>query len=228
MNATTLSEIQLKGIKTLKTLYRPVGLTEMKLILDLNLKGFPPRLPEQPIFYPVLNKAYADQIAYEWNTRDKFSGFVGFVTEFDIYSPFIDKYEEQIVGSARHNELWIPAEELDELNNNIVGHIRMVDVFYGTYYEGFTPELSIFEGKNLVEQFKIWKEILDNNSMDFYCELKEYWKYIFMNYKLWHDIDFNEFGINDLDKKEVLMTMNKFWKDHFPEIRLFAGISEKD
>ena len=58
----------------MRTLYRPVGLTEMKLILDLNLKAFPPRLPEQPIFYPVLNKQYADQIASEWNTKDRFSG----------------------------------------------------------------------------------------------------------------------------------------------------------
>lgn len=95
----------------MKTLYRPVGLIEMKLILDLNLRGFPPRLPEQPIFYPVLNQAYADQIALEWNTKDKFSGNVGFVTECTVSSPFIDRYEEQIVGSRNHNELWIPAEE---------------------------------------------------------------------------------------------------------------------
>lgn len=46
----------------------------MKLMLDGDLKGFPPRLPEQPIFYPVLNKPYADQIARSWNTKDKFSG----------------------------------------------------------------------------------------------------------------------------------------------------------
>lgn len=71
-------------------------------LADLNLKGFPPRLPEQPIFYPVLTKAYAKQIAYEWNTKDKFSGYVGFVTEFDVNSPFVDQYEEQIVGSRKH------------------------------------------------------------------------------------------------------------------------------
>ncbi|MEK4326298.1 hypothetical protein MKZ24_09875 [Paenibacillus sp. FSL R7-0297] len=91
----------------MKTLFRPVGLAEMKLILDLNLRGFPPRLPEQPIFYPVLNQTYADQIAAEWNVKDKFSGNVGFVTEFIVASPFIDRYGEQIVGSRNHNELWI-------------------------------------------------------------------------------------------------------------------------
>ncbi|MEI7026276.1 hypothetical protein [Paenibacillus sp. y28] len=47
----------------MKILYRPVGRYEMKLILDLEWKGFPPRLPEQPIFYPVFNQPYAGQIA---------------------------------------------------------------------------------------------------------------------------------------------------------------------
>ncbi len=204
----------------MKILFRPVGLNEMKLILDLNLKGFPPRLPEQPIFYPVLNKQYADEIAYKWNTKDKFSGFVGFVTEFEVRSPFIDKYQEQIVGSRVHNELWIPAEELNEFNNNIVGPIRLVNVFYGSNYIGLTPELTIFERKTLIEQFKIWKEILDYNSMDFFCEIKENWEYIFMNDKYWCDIDFTTYGISDDQKKEVLTTIKEYWKEHFPEIRL--------
>lgn len=34
-------------------LYRPVGLEELKLIAASNFRAFPPRLPEQPIFYPV-------------------------------------------------------------------------------------------------------------------------------------------------------------------------------
>ncbi|MFC5472325.1 hypothetical protein ACFPPD_26940 [Cohnella suwonensis] len=147
----------------MKTLFRPVGLFEMKLILDLNLKGFPPRLPEQPIFYPVLNKPYADQIAREWNTKDKFSGHVGFVTEFQVASPFIDKYEEQIVGSGIHNELWIPSEDLDEFNSNIEGYIKLVDVFYGNNYIGLFPEGTIFVDKSPVDQLLIWKEILNIN-----------------------------------------------------------------
>ncbi|MDJ0699325.1 MAG: hypothetical protein QNJ07_05670 [Woeseiaceae bacterium] len=38
-----------------KTLYRPVGPAELDLIRDSGWQEFPPRLPEQPIFYPVLN-----------------------------------------------------------------------------------------------------------------------------------------------------------------------------
>lgn len=49
------------------TLYRPVGQAEFELIKDSGFKRFPPRLEWQPIFYPVLNKEYAEQIAKQWN-----------------------------------------------------------------------------------------------------------------------------------------------------------------
>jgi len=48
-------------------LYRPVGPKQLELIAAGGYREFPPRLPEQPIFYPVLNEEYARQIAREWN-----------------------------------------------------------------------------------------------------------------------------------------------------------------
>lgn len=206
----------------MKTLYRPVGLQEMKLILELDLKGFPPRLPEQPIFYPVLNQEYATQIAQEWNTKDPFSGNVGFVTRFDVASPFIDRYEEQIVGSKKHHELWIPAEDLDEMNHNIVGHIQRIDAFYGDHYTGLdaTPRIPIFENKNVDEQFVIWKNILDYNAMDFYCEIREHKQAIFMNYPYWQRADFSPEGVTKSEKLDVLQTMKQYWEEHFPDFLL--------
>jgi hypothetical protein len=59
----------------LTTLYRPIGQTEMNLIRAGKFRQFPPRLPEQPIFYPVLAEDYATQIARDWNTKDERSGF---------------------------------------------------------------------------------------------------------------------------------------------------------
>ena len=50
-------------------LFRPVGKTELNLIKQSNYKEFPPRLPEQPIFYTVLNEEYACEIAEKWNTK---------------------------------------------------------------------------------------------------------------------------------------------------------------
>lgn len=111
------------------TLYRPIGLKELQLIIDLAFKAFPPRLEWQPIFYPVLNQEYAEQIAEKWNTKDEFSGYCGIVTKFDLPSNYLQKYEVQNVGGFIHNELWIPSEDLNELNSNIIGQIEIAKVF---------------------------------------------------------------------------------------------------
>ena len=59
-------------------LYRPVGLNELALIYDSNMLKFPPRLPEQPIFYPVLNQDYASNS--QWvPTFDQFYSDSGFL-----------------------------------------------------------------------------------------------------------------------------------------------------
>jgi hypothetical protein len=105
------------------TLYRPVGPQELALLAASNFREFPPRLPEQPIFYPVMNEDYARQIARDWNVPD--SG-AGFVTRFFVKEEFLNKYRVQTVGGAKHQELWIPAEELSEMNRNIVGSIEVI------------------------------------------------------------------------------------------------------
>jgi hypothetical protein len=108
------------------TLYRPVGPAELALIEASGWKAFPPRLPEQPIFYPVLNVEYARQIARDWNVRE--SG-AGFVTRFEIESAYIARFPVQTVGTAVHRELWVPAEDLDAFNAHIVGRIEVVEEF---------------------------------------------------------------------------------------------------
>ncbi len=111
----------------LLTLYRPVGPKELALIEASGWKEFPPRLPEQPIFYPVTNEEYATQIARDWNVRQ--SG-AGFVTRFQIGAKFAARYPVQKVGGANHTELWVPADELTELNRNIVGKISVIAEFH--------------------------------------------------------------------------------------------------
>ncbi|GGJ44962.1 hypothetical protein [Deinococcus roseus] len=116
------------------TLYRPVGLRELELIQDTGYQAYPPRLPDQPIFYPVLNFEYAEEIARDWNT--KMNSHCGFVTAFEVPGAFITRYEIQIVGDRYHQELWIPAEELDEVNGQILGQIRVLSAYYGEGFEG--------------------------------------------------------------------------------------------
>jgi hypothetical protein len=120
-------------------LYRPIGYQELELIASSKFLVFPPRLPSQPIFYPVLNLDYGIQIAKDWNTADPNSGFAGFVTQFDVEDTYISQFEIQIVGSSQvHQELWIPAENLAEFNRHILGAIEIVAAYYG---DRFTAEI---------------------------------------------------------------------------------------
>lgn len=109
------------------TLYRPVGPKELELIKASGWKEFPPRLPEQPIFYPVMNERYAAQIAKEWNVPASGSGYV---TKFDVEKNYLARFEVQNVGGIEHNELWVPAEDLPEFNKHIVGLIQVVAEFH--------------------------------------------------------------------------------------------------
>jgi hypothetical protein len=115
----------------LTTLYRPVGQKEFELVRDGGFCEFPPRLPEQPFFYPVLNEDYATQIAREWNTKDDRSGFAGYVLRFNIQTEFLRRYEIHIVGDSTHREYWIPAHELSRFNASIVGNIEVISEFRG-------------------------------------------------------------------------------------------------
>ena len=108
------------------TLYRPVGQQELDLIREANYHAFPPRLSWQPIFYPVLNEDYATRIARDWNTKDAASGYVGYVTRFQIATAFLRRYHVEVVGGSEHQEYWVPSEELDEFNRNIVGLIEVI------------------------------------------------------------------------------------------------------
>jgi hypothetical protein len=110
----------------LVTLYRPVGQAELDLIAASGYRRFPPRLPEQPIFYPVCNEEYAVEIAERWNARDE---GVGYVTRFSVLASHLETYERKIVGARDHEEYWIPSDELDAFNDAIVGPIEVVRTF---------------------------------------------------------------------------------------------------
>ena len=108
-------------------LYRPVGPNELKKIEESGFKKFPPRLAQQPIFYPVMKEEYAIQIARDWNVSASGSGFV---TRFAVLTDYLKKFNVENVGGPIHNELWVPAEELEEFNSKIVGLIEVTKSFY--------------------------------------------------------------------------------------------------
>ncbi len=108
------------------TLWRPVGPQELVLIEASGMRAFPPRLPEQPIFYPVTTEAYAIKIARDWNVPATGSGYV---MRFQVRKDFIDRYEVQTAGGREYQEYWIPAEELEAFNAAIIGLIEITATF---------------------------------------------------------------------------------------------------
>jgi hypothetical protein len=109
------------------TLWRPVGPKELELIREAKMRAFPPRLPDQPIFYPVLSEEYAVKIARDWNVPASGSGFV---TRFQVRRSFLENYRVETAGGSSHLEYWIPAEELTAFNQAIIGEIEIVAEFH--------------------------------------------------------------------------------------------------
>jgi hypothetical protein len=110
-------------------LFRPVGETELRLIVESGYRAFPPRLPGQPIFYPVINEEYATQIARDWNAKNSQSK-AGYVTRFAVKREYLSQFTVQKVGGSLHLEYWIPAEKQAEFNQNIVGLIEVISEFH--------------------------------------------------------------------------------------------------
>jgi len=104
------------------TLFRPVNQAELDLIAQADYEAFPPRLPEQPIFYPVCNAAYAIEIAEKWNVP---AYGMSFVLRFEVDAGYLSGFEIHRVGDRSHEEYWIPAEELPDFNDHIRGKIEV-------------------------------------------------------------------------------------------------------
>jgi hypothetical protein len=77
----------------------------------------------------VLSEHYATQIARDWNTKDENSGFAGYVLRFKLRTEFLSNYEVHAVGRAEHQEYWIPARDLQSMNESIIGDIEVISEF---------------------------------------------------------------------------------------------------
>jgi len=194
------------------TLYRPVGLYELALIWDSGMREFPPRLPHQPIFYPVLTLEYATRIARDWNSRDEASGFVGFVTQFEVPKSYLARFEPQTVGSSEHVEYWIPAGELVAFNSSIQGKIVVLSGYFGEAFVGCVPDKFCLEGRDVVRQFVTMCQMYDFNGMDFVCEVSANRKAIYLNFPFWKQFDFTHLGIEQSQRDAVLGKVAEAWE----------------
>ncbi len=201
-------------------LYRPVSLQELALIYDSRMKAFPARLPQQPIFYPVLDLEYARQTAAGWNVKS--GQHAGYVTQFKVEDEYIERFETHTVGASGHEEFWIPAEEIEEFNRHILGHIKVVEAHFGKGFEGFIPEKFALQAKNAVEQFSVLANTYMYKRMDFYLEIKRNHKAVFLNYPFWQANDFKNPGL----KEKLLQAIREAWLASFPQLPLPNPVPE--
>lgn len=106
-------------------LWRPVGQAELDLIAASSWTRFPPRLDHQPFFYPVCTEIYARDISRKWNAPEG----AGYVTRFSVRHEVASKYKVMVVGSTNDRELWVPASELPQFNDAIVGKIEVITTY---------------------------------------------------------------------------------------------------
>jgi hypothetical protein len=104
------------------TVWRPVGPLELELIKKANMRAFPPRLPDQPIFYAVLSEEYAVKIARDWNVPASGSGFV---TRFQVRRSFLDNYSVQKARRLGSPGILDPCGRYGSFNQAIVGEISV-------------------------------------------------------------------------------------------------------
>lgn len=112
--------------KDVIVLYKPIGPAELELIRASGFATFPPRLPEQPIFYPVTTEDYAVKIARDWNVP---ASGAGYVTRFAVRADFLAAYKVEDAGGVAHREYWISAEDLKAFNAAITGPIEVIAEF---------------------------------------------------------------------------------------------------
>ncbi len=215
--------VRMSGASERVILYRPVGLIEMRLIYESGLRVFPPRLPTQPIFYPVLNREYARQIARDWNT--KANSFAGYVTGFELDDAYAARFEVQTVGSRVHKELWVPAEELAELNRHIRGSITVLDAYFGPQFRGYIPDRSGMRGRDAIEQLLLLVALLRDSPASFHLEIRGNHIAVFLHYPFWHEHDASTRGVGDEEKARVLAAIRGAWAENFPDIPLPAVVN---
>jgi hypothetical protein len=195
-------------------LFRPVGLQELSLVWDAGMRRFPPRLPQQPIFYPVADVDYARQIARDWNTKDESSGFAGYVTAFEVESDYLSKFEPRTVGSSTHVEYWIPADQLGSFNEAIRGRIRLEEGFFGTSFAGYVPSNFNLQRKDAIAQFVFLVSDWEYNIHDVLGEVYANRKSVFLNWLFWRQHDFSEFDISEVQRNAMLENIRRCWEHH--------------
>ena len=173
------------------------------------MKGFPPRLPEQSIFYPVLVQEYADQTAATWNTKEE--PFVGYVIEMEILDEYGARFTPQTVGSAIHRELWVPSEELAEFNNQHTKPVSVRRAYFGPKYRGHVPDKFGLRGADAYKQIAMMVGTMDYSMFDFAMEVSANMLTFFLNFPFWKAAGAGRLDVEAVQLDTCLEHIRKAW-----------------
>lgn len=199
-------------------LYRAMDMEELRLVYATGMRQFPQRKPEQPIFYPILNLEYANEIARRWNATSDLQS--GYVARFDLDDAYATKFEPKKVGGVHHLELWVPAEELPQFNEHIFPPIVIISAYFAKNFKGYVPSQFGLQGKDATAQFTALARTLDYSAMDFRCEIAANHVAVFLNYAFWFQSSFAREGVNRAEQERVLEAVRDTWSKAFPKIHL--------
>lgn len=181
----------------------------MRLVFASGMRAFPPRLEGQPIFYPVMNAEYAAQIAREWNTKEE--PFAGYVLRFELPDEYARKFDVHTVGSSMHQELWVPAEELSELNGRIVGTIVGEQAFFGSKFRGDVPERFNLRGRDAYAQIVAMISMMDHALMEFALEIPANPATFYLDFPFWKAAGASRLDVDPSDLERCLGRMRERW-----------------
>jgi hypothetical protein len=182
---------------------------EMALVWEAGFRGFPPRLPEQPIFYPVLGSEYAVQIARDWNTKQE--PFAGYVTRFSVEDNYASRFEVRVVGGRQHRELWVPAEELPVFNSHLEGLIEVEAAYFGLSFRGFIPSKFGLAGRDAYKQFQTFAATREYAPMDFYLETRANELAVYLNFPFWLASTAAQLGVSEPERTATLDGIRGCW-----------------
>lgn len=199
-------------------LFRPSGYLELALVYRSGMRSWPPRLEGQPIFYPVLNLWYAEQIAQQWNaTSDTYSGYA---TSFDLDDEYASNFEPHIVGGSQHQEFWVPAEELANFNRHITSPIVVESSFFGRSYQGPISTFGIFSGQPAAKQLELLVGLYGRRELDLGLLLREAHEEVFLNYPYWMCLATERSAEDSMAYLRVLRDILHAWQGRFTSARL--------
>ena len=127
-----------------------------------------------------------------------------------------------MVGNQDHEELWVPAEELEAFNAHIFGSIEVISAYFNPGFVGTSPEIgSKNPSTDATEFLQMLLSTLEYNYMDFRGAIVLNYQSVYCNYAYWKQFDIDRLNYSNKDAAGRLIELIKdAWVSNFFGISL--------